>query len=247
MLSSGRSARDSAKPMDVDQNLLRYSGRTIVLRAPASQSLELPGTAEKIQTWLPEDKEALSIEVRARIVATSSPNTEIPIVRYFIELGHGDSVWRDPTPFQRPAGLEVEHFSLPGRGIAFLVNARQLRLGFRSDGAVSGAAVASNVVQVSMLPAFTSGEHRSVYAASVFGPVDTVQAVPMTAREWRVTNELGLQVPGGMGAAMAELIAVSGAPIGAETQNDFGEEWRPIPHEAAAYRFTLTGAYANFR
>ena len=222
-----------------------WAGRNIVLRSPASQSLDIEGTGEKLLSWEPEDKEALDLEVRARIVGTTATALQTPVVRWWTETGHGNSVWREPTPFDQSAAIRMRDWSLPGRGIVFRVAARRFRIAFRGAGLVSDPAslVARNTIQVSIMPTYTNA-CGCPYTSSNFAPLDVVHAFPMTAREWRLMTNDGLPVSGG--PPRVDLIAVSGAVIATMQQQDY-DDWNPIPHEAAGYRLTNTPAYAAFR
>ena len=232
--------------MESAEGLVRiaWSGRDIVLRSPASQSLDLGGTGEKLLSWEPENKEAIDIEVRARIVGTSATVAQTPIVRWWTETGHGNSVWREPTPFDVTSAVRMRNWSLPGRGIVFRIAARQFRIGFQGDGiAGNPAAVIRNTIHVSIQPTYTA-PCGCPYTSSDLVPIGEVHAFPMTAREWQLMTADGQPVTGGV--PDVEFIAVSGRVVATMQQQDYSD-WRPIPHDAAGYRLTDVGAYAAFR
>ena len=92
--------------MDGDNfpNSIAQAGRVIELRAPSSQTLDLQGSGVPgavgavVIEWSPQDRGATEVEIRARIVSTTATLGIEPLVRWFSEIGHGDQVWREPTP-----------------------------------------------------------------------------------------------------------------------------------------------------
>lgn len=234
---------------------IAFLGNEVVLRAPASLSFDLQGVAvgaEQILTWDPVDKQAMTLEVRARILGTNVGNALIPIVRWWSEVSHGEKVWREPPPFAQAAGVEFQDFGLPGRGMTFRVNSRRFRIGFRNDGARNDVGIIvppdpiKNTLAVSVLPVCTPGD---AYPPSTYQTLDAIGSFPMTAREWRVMGLDGLQ-QGGTGPD-ALFWAVSGYQFDDANQTLY-DEWMPIPHDAAGFSFNAgapppPGNYAAFR
>lgn len=230
-----------------------FGGRVITLRSPAAQTLELPRTvagapqSSKVLAWEPDDKEAMTVEVRARMVATSAPATVIPVVTCYLEVGHGHRVWTEPGEPQRGADLDVEAFSLPGRGIVLSLSARQLRIGFQNAGGTQGENVESTTVAVSFNPrCCANGAAGSVFPSDFLFP-EQVKAFPMGAREFRCSEQDSTNVPGG--GPNIDFFSVSGFEFSAN-QSQLDNGWWPIPHEAAFYRMDRAigdGNYIHFR
>lgn len=236
--------------MFVDENIVKFQGRSIELQAPASQVLEIPGTATKVQEWASTNKESLTLEVRARIVETSAPDNVIPVMRFAVEIGHGVTVWEEPVPFQVGTDIPRAGFTMPGRGMVFTVNARTFRIMFTGDGGLdvdnnrAPVPVERSKVEVSIQPTVTSS--WGVYPPSLYAPVDQIIAFPMVAREWRLMSADGTDAPAAPNRA--PLYAVSGALVdGTGPPQGQIDEFRPIPHEAAGFAMSNNGAFVAFR
>jgi hypothetical protein len=228
---------------------IHHGGKAILLNGPASQSLDLEGsgaeaTAKEL-VWEPKNKQANEIEVRARLVSSSGNIGDIPIVRWFSETSHGDSVWREPAPtLPIIAGTPVVDHSLPARGMSFRVTARQFRIGFRNQGMITGAPLVRTKVQVSILPGWGAFPPIYPYQQIVLPFGATVQQpFPITAREWKLTDITGQ--PLALGAVAITFVGILGALFGI-TDAALYDDFAPIPHDAAAF-VASAPCYVSYR
>ncbi len=227
---------------------IAHGGKPIILNGPASQILELEGSGEeataKELTWEPKDKQANEIEIRARLVSTSGNIGEIPIVRWFSETSHGDSVWREP-PDVMPiiSGTPYVEHSLPARGFSIRVTARQFRIGFRNQSMITGAPLERTKVQVSILPGWGAFPPIYPYQQICFPVVDVQQPFPITPREWKLTDITGQ--PLALGAVAIVFAGIIGGVFGA-TDGALYADFGPIPHDAAAF-LASAPCYVSYR
>lgn len=225
-----------------------HGGKPIILNAPASQILELEGsgvdaTAKEL-VWEPKDKQSNELEVRARLVSSSGLIGDIPIVRWFCETSHGDSVYREPQPtLPIIAGTPVVNHSLPARGMSFRVTARQFRIGFVNQGMITGAPLLRTKIQVSILPGWGAFPPLYPYQQIVFPIGGVQQPFPTTGREWRLTDITGL--PLAPAAVAIVFVGVLGALFGASDGALFAD-YHPIPHDAAAF-VASAPCYVSYR
>lgn len=220
--------------MEDDFDTIVFGGRPIRLASPGSQELILTGVATEILAWEPKDKGAHEIEVRARIVDVLNPEPEsAPEVRWFIEVGHGSDVWREPPLSKTLQQLTMQDFTLPGRGMIWRVATRFFRIGFHNAGPTAGPGRTFKV-QVTFLPVW--GEHSGVrpyvYRAPVNGVTDQ-HAFPIAAREFQIVDPATSRPPG-PGVATITFVGITG-DVSALIDVDDYSDFRAIPHEAAGF------------
>jgi len=229
---------------------MRHAGRTITLRAPASQELQLQGTGALQLVWEPLDRDAQDLELRARLVDTKMPVGEVPVVQWKCETAHGDAVWSEPQPQFRSglaAGILVDEFTLPARGMSWRVNAREFRISISAQPSLSEEPVepTQSVVKVSILPGW--GANAPIYPYQQLVRANGKGKVfPITSREWRLMDFHGL--PLAVGAILVRFLAVNSTVIGPIAGVDaalFGD-FRPVPHDAASFQVDFT-CYAAYR
>lgn len=210
----------------------------VALDGRAGAQLTLQTTGPQIYEWSPHDRQALDLEIRARIVATTAPIGTTPIVRWRLELGHGTETWTLPVgPIPIVSGQLHESPILPGRGLLLRVSARRLKLTFVGGFDTDDAAVQSSTIQVSVQP--SSGDRCcNADAYQQFGdpgalpPPPHVQPFPMGAREFMIRNP-GTSVPFGLGGAVVIFSSIAGelfGPLDVFTAGFGG--WTPIPVHA---------------
>lgn len=218
-----------------------FGGRVVTLNSPSSQQFTLEGTGEKIIAWEPTDKEAMQVEVRARIMSTDAAQEEFPMVRWRTEVSAGNAVWKEP--FQVPTDTtQVRNFSVPARGMVWRTGARQFRIGFTWDGDNASQANGRAVLQVSILPVW--GTEVDTYPYAETGARNDLNGYPfpMTSREWRLCNQNGLPVAPG---SVLVFLGIGGAIFGVTDPADYAD-WRPIPFDAVAWG-SSAGVYAAYR
>jgi len=231
-------------------NSISQAGRVITLRGPSSQTLDLQGSgaagavASTVLEWAPEDRGASEVEIRARIVSTTALLGIEPIVRWFSEIGHGDQVWREPTPVLPViAGAPYLDYGLPARGMSWRVTSRQFRIGFHNQGTLGGAPVVRTTVQVSVLPAWGAFWPVYPYQHLAVPFLGHQQPFPITAREFKLTDLAGL--PLALLAVSTTLIGLNGGLLSVQDGALYAD-WTPVPHLAAG--ITCTAACElNFR
>jgi len=224
--------------------MLAHHGQVIVLRSPVSQLLDLQGTGQVLLAWEPDDHGAAEVEVRARIVGTSAGLGDIPIVRWSTVTSHGDSAWTEPQPaLALVAGTPMLEYSLPARGMSWRVTSREFRIAFRNQGLITGAPLTQSTIHVSFLPGWGAFSPLYPYQHIALPVGGVQQPFPITAREWKLTDFVGLPLaPAAVGILF---VGVMGALFGATDGAAFAD-FRPIPHDAAAF---VAGSlvYASYR
>lgn len=222
------------------------SAHVMPRRGPTGMVLRLRGTtgSEQHIEWAPVDRRQCEVEIRARLMSCNCALAQIPIVRVKTELGHAEATWTEPPAlFAIVAGTPVQRPSLPARGAVWRLNVRELRLTFYNAGVVAGAPWTEGDLQVTIQPAAAMQLPTYPYQDIAF-PVAAVQHLfPMEAREWRLTDVVGLPVaPAAVsviptGSAGALLGAVDAAAVA---------DFRPIPHDAVGW-VASARVYAAYR
>lgn len=189
---------------------LPYVGASdvVFLRGPSAQLLNLEGTGPKQIQWAPEDRRAMDIEIRARIVNIDGIDPLVPepqdppLVRWNIEVSHGQYVWHDPL-LQLPyhgAPQSIQQSAMPARGLQFRVTSRETRMQFQMQGTVKGVRVPpfpAVTVSLSFIPVI--GETLPLYPTQNFGNAFSVSdpafgdtiGIPASATEFRVFDADG--------------------------------------------------------
>lgn len=222
----------------MDEKELDHAGRTITLRGPASQNLNLEGSGlvaigHQVLAWEPDNREANEIEIRARMLSTDAIIGSIPVVRWFSEIGHGDAVWREPQPaLPIVQGTPITEYSLPARGMVWRTTSREFRIGFRLQGVLAGPAPTKATIQVTILPGWGLLWPTYPYQHIVFPTAGIVTGFPMTAREWRLTDAVGR--PLAPAAVSVTFVGIVGALFGVSDGALF-DDWRPLPHDAVGF------------
>jgi hypothetical protein len=223
-----------------------HAGRVISLRGPVAQVLTLKSTEPLVLDWQPENKEAGEIELRARMIGVVPPTIGIPIVRWSTETGHGDMVWREPQPNLPNISIEPsEPFTLPGRGMLFRTSARQFRITMFTEGGALGGVITESAIRVSVNPCWGERWEASPYSDSIRKVgVGQIVAMPIHAREWRLSGVSGLPVP--IGGTDVRLLSLTGFVIALEDAALYAD-WAPIPHDVASYQPVTGAVFAHYR
>lgn len=229
------------------RDAIEHGGHLIKLAGPGSQELNVQGAVQAtVFAWEPKTRSAHELDVRARIVDAGGVLGDIPVVRWFSEIGHGDAVDRDPEPaFPIVAGTLMQNYSLPARGMSWRTPARQFRIGFQNISMLTGAPLTRTKIKVSVLPVW--GAYTGVFPYQTLqGPVVAgVQfPFPLTAREFKLTDAFGL--PLALGVVTVIFIGLLGALFG-PVDGSFYADWRPIPHDAVAFGAGPGSSYAAYR
>ncbi len=216
---------------------MRQAGRVIELNGPSSQLLTLQGSGAsgaigfEVLAWDPKDHGATEMEVRARITSTSAALGIEPIVRWFMEIGHGDATLREATPvLPIIVGSPYLDYGLPARGMSWRVTARQFRIGFRCQGSLGGAPITETKVQVSVLPGWGAFSPRYPYTHLALPFTAQQQQFPITAREFKMTDLAGL--PLALAAVSTTLVGINGGLLSVQDGALYAD-WTPIPYLAA--------------
>jgi len=231
--------------VDHEVDEMEFSGRTIVLHEPASQELELNGPNGLLLAWEPKDKQALELEVRARIVTIFAPDTEsIPQVFWHMEIGHGDDQAREPI---LSLLTSIRAFSLPARGMIWRTAARNFRIEFSNVGYIGAPAQAlKSIVQVSILPTYGTHINVAPYVLrnALSANFSEIHLFPITAREFKMTTNTGVPVPAA--TIQIQLKGITNADVGAIVDAAVYAEWTPVPHDAAGF-LTDADVYTAYR
>lgn len=226
----------------------------VALDGTAGDILHLQGEGAIAYEWSPSDKQAIDLELRARLVETSAPFASIPIVRWYMEVGHGDYSWSfPPDPFPVVFGSPTQAQILPARGLLLKLSARRFRIWFAGGLDIAGAVVASNKVAVSVQPSMPgkqccAAEWYTQYAAPLGGPapLPRVQPLPMAARDLRIRTPLIAQ-PFAIGACAVDFRGVVGGALGIIDVALGGySDFQPIP-ALANILLTSVAAQVDFR
>lgn len=211
----------SVRHLGVDTKLDSVIGSRIVLQGlvPASQIDPLtglptssPGQRSHVD-WLPQGKPASELDFRAYVASCNAQFGSAAIVRYAIELSHGDYTWQEPAQIPNTQGACAVNPGniVPARGVSIRLPARQLRVWFWIEGTLSvNVAPPPSRTIVPWVPtlypsgaAAPAGTPPRVEIVSSFEPV-VAMARPLyptqdlLAYPLRVTNPVGPIIAGPM-------------------------------------------------
>lgn len=216
------------------------------VRGPYGQILTLEGSGPRSLQWAPETRDALELEVRARVV-DYGPDPGFPsiapLVRYRLTYGHGQLTLQDPIvcPFTIEGGIDAyTQTVLPARGTVFRVAARELEIAFFQPSKIDNAIAWPQVhVAVSVLPVYSPQgvkpqQHYTATAPLPGGVGLPIEPFPAWATEFRCFDDQGR--PFAAGAGNMTFITLGGeliAPpsVGVAEYATF----QPIPVQAAAW------------
>lgn len=222
---------------------------TTKLRGNPGEILTLPGPAvggapynPLMLQWNPEDRRALEVELRARIVEIQFVGGGIaascmPNVRWYVELGHGSTVWTRPS---KPlvTGTTIKTHLLPARGLMLRASVREMKFfvgvdPFPADNIVFaglGGTIAQVKVQVSYQPVVSQLAAWPRQDVTIGGEIFQF---PMEANEFRVRDQNGQAFGGGAGPGFV-FIGPTVGPLFASTA-DLYADWSPIPDVANSW------------
>lgn len=196
--------------------------------------------------WSVKQRVALDLELRARIVATTAPLATTPIIRWKLELGHGDQTWNLPAgPLPIISGTFHESPILPGRGLLLRLSARRLKITFSGGLDLDGDEVVNTTIAVSVQPS-TGDRCCNVDAytqwadPSATPPPPHLQPFPMGARQFRL-REPDTGLPFQIGDCAVLFSAIAGELFGPVDATAY-TQWSSIPVHAVAL---LTDAVAQ--
>jgi len=200
--------------------------------APTGLQLNLEGESQKLFSFETVDRRVADLEVRARIASANTAIGGWPVVRWWAEISHGETNYRQPAPsFAIIAGSRLQDFTMPARGMVLRLSARTLRLGFYISAPPSGIAATKATIQVSCQPAYGNGQPLMPYQQMGFPIAGARTPLPMDAREMRLTDFAGL--PLAPAAVAVIFVGLSGLLLGPVDGASYAD-WRPIPHDAAS-------------
>lgn len=251
-------------------NLLPYSGSkgVVTLGGAAGRMIKIEGDKNFGEhAWETTDRVVHDLELRARIVGGNIPigglGTAIcPVVRMLIDYGHGDVAYTDPPAVVSADGLPQFGYTLPARGLAMRLSARNVNVRFTLDGVAvitDGLYVAPGAapekytlsIAVSIQPA--SSAHPAGFPRQQLALTsgDKLQPIPMGAHEFCVYDCAGNPFEIGLEPevfARGLFGGVVGRPnwLHAYATSGYADAWLRIPHDAAALLLT-TSCYLGFR
>lgn len=194
---------------------------------PPGQTIRLSGTgpsSAEAFSWATTAKRALDLELRAQPLAFLDFDPLLaPVLRYRLELGHGDAVHKFPAT---PPSLVVSSPMLPHRGLMLRVSAKELRLIVWLD--EIGEPPAGATLLVSAQPAFGSTQRPSIVMQDVNYAVDALHQFPIEAREFRIRSEATAQ-PLPIGFGTIAMHSLTGSLLGAVVDAALYADWTPIP------------------
>jgi hypothetical protein len=226
--------------------------------------------------WIPHNKIAAEIEFRALVVNSNAQLGVRPVIRYSLEVAHGEYNWSEPLAFPAFTGVLAYKpgYIIPGRGISIRVPNRTLRIWFWIEGVlgnVNGGAPYTPVPWVPTLyPAGTPdpsptatpqveivfsfepvlGAYRPVYPTQDFLPG---YAAPTKGsfQQFPITaNEFRIRDHKGLAfAPAADLITYMGINgfAGASVDAATLADWSPIPWYALLWRTAPSAAQVDYR
>lgn len=194
---------------------------------PPGQMLRVSGTGESSAvafSWATTAKRALDLELRAQPLGFLDFDPLLaPVVRYRLELGHGDAVHKFPAT---PPSLVVSNPMLPHRGLMLRMSAKELRIAIWLD--EIGDPPAGATFNVSAQPAFGSTQRPSIVMQDVNYEVDSLHQFPIEAREFRIVSEATAQ-PLPLAWGSIAMHSLTGSLLGAPVDAALYAQWQPIP------------------
>jgi hypothetical protein len=210
----------------------------VALDGRAGAQLRLERTGPQSFEWSPHDRQALDLELRARIVATTATLGTTPLVRWRLEIGHGTETWSLPVgPIPLISGTRHEDPILPGRGLLLRVSARRLKITFVGGFDLDDGIVESSTIEVSVQPSAAdkccnADAYQQYGDPTALPPPPHVQPFPMGAREFMIRDPF-TSAAFGLGGCVVIFTSIAGdlfGPLDVFTAG-FGE-WTPIPVHA---------------
>ncbi len=216
---------------------------TEILQGNPGSVLDLVAGANRIQEWNPADRRVHDLELRAQMTSCSGAIGQIPVIRWSLEIGHGDVTYSSPAPTDPViSGTPILDYTLPARGLVLRLSARVLRAKFRLDPPIAGPAIATAKVQVSIQPALGPVPvFPYQHLANPFAGVR--QPFSPDHREWKLHDATGQPL-----APLAVAITPVGS-LGAllgPVDGALFADWTPIPHDATAWQASAAH-WASFR
>ena len=213
--------------MKGDADNIEYIRGREGLEFPPGQLFRVSGTGESSAiafSWATKARRALDIELRAHVLSFLDFDPELaPVVRYRLELGHGDSVHKFPAT---PPSLVVSNPMLPHRGLLTRLSAKEFRIAVWLD--EIGEPPAGATFYVSAQPALGSTGRPSVVMQDVNYAVDALHQFPVEAREFRIRSEASaLPLPIGWGTTAMH--SLTGSLLTAPIDSALYADWTPIP------------------
>lgn len=236
------------------------------LDQPIGQRVLLQGLMDKTKVpihvdWLPSQREAMEIEMRALVVTCNAQLGSRPIIRYEVEVGHGESTWSEPQVFPNLVGVLGTRpgWLLPGRGVSIRLAARQCRINFWIENLFAEPPAAPPAwvsqpnpavppqaeVMVSFMPVF--GAYRPVYPTQDLLPLTApgyFKQIPITANEWRIRDQHGAAFAPAADIITAESICFGG---GFSFDASVLADWTPIPWYALCFSTAAHSCQVNYR
>jgi hypothetical protein len=250
LLAAACGAKPPAEPMPnivsagPIQSLQWGAHGAVGLRGPYGQILTLEGDGQRSLQWAPEHRDALELEVRARIVDYGpDPGfpSVAPLVRFRLTYGHGQLTLQDPflCPFTLQGGIDAyTQTVLPARGTVFRVAARELEISFFQPCKIDSTAAWPQVhVAISVLPVYAPATvvPRQHYTATLPLPAGLpIEPFPPWATEFRCFDDQGR--PFAAGTGNMTFFTLGGALIAAPSVGiEQYATFQPIPVQAAAW------------
>lgn len=222
------------------------------LRGQSAQLLKLQSDGPIALTWAPTDKRATDLEIRMQILNIAADgDINPPVVRWHMQLGHGQYVWNQPplsAPFSGAAPVYADYI-LPARGAVLRMSTRELTIRLHQDGKRDAPLLppyASIVVSVSFLPCM--GMRLPTFAQSDYAAVPGVVGLPCSpfpaeANEFRVFNDHGLPFAAG---PTLFFIGILGEVYGPYPLASYGA-YTPIPTSALGFISPDVPAWSAYR
>lgn len=227
------------------------------LRGPSGQVFTITRGGENEIQWAPTDRRACDLEMRVGIVGwlhngalLSAPD---PIVRWFLQIGHGSYVWIEPPPALIPQNVpSVARNYLPTRGMVVRLNTRELRFLARFEGNFGAIQTYDNIaLSVSFQPVIAMQQPMFPQSELVEPPValgtGLLHKFPAEAQEWRLFDREGQ--PFAAGTVDVSLSSVGGGVSGPFDRSVWADF---LPISPRMWGWSLTGpggaiAYAQYR
>lgn len=190
-------------------------------------------------------RQALDLELRARIVSTTTTELKSPVIRWRLEWGHGATIMEyPPTRQQSVSAAQYQGAILPARGLTLRLSARQLRIYMTGGFDLQEGDVAASSVMVSVQPSVASQRLTVPYQQLILG--DVQQAFPGNADEFRIRRADSR--PFFAGACAVTMLGILDEPLSVSdvAAAGFGD-WSPIPPMAAACSIDAAAAALEFR